>query len=126
MTWEDEYRKQEEKLRSDFKRHDFVEVTMEPDYLGAFTTGKAVINQFYKWVEGKYVIRIGTDFPKIFAMQDMTYNIIYYNGAQSWGIFPDIQAVLASDFIQTLINFAENEYNFHKEHENYVDTQKDR
>lgn len=110
-------KKQEEKLRKVLNKHGFIETTMGPDYLGSFTNGHATLVQFYKWVGGKYMIRVGADYPKIFAIQEMTYNIIFYNGAHFWGRFPDITAVLSDDFVQPIINFAEKEYNFYNEKE---------
>ena len=125
-SWNDEHTKQEKKLREDLKKHGFVECEMHPDYLGTFYNEHACLAQFYKWVDGKYMVRIGADFPKIFAIQDMTWNVIFYNGAHSWGKFPDVQAIFSDDFVQPIIDFAERQYNFYKEQEKHVDTQKDR
>lgn len=123
-SWDKELEKHEQKLRNDLEKHGFVESEMHPDYLGTFYNNHASLSQFYKWVDGKYMIRIGADFPKIFAIQDMTWNVIFYNGAHSWGRFLDIQAIHSDDYIQPIIDFAEREYNFYKEHEKDVDTQK--
>lgn len=97
----------------------YIEVQQpHPDYLGAFTTGEVSFKQFYKWFDGKYMIRLGTMSPKINAMEPITYNIIFYNGAQTWGKFFDIQAIESNNFISIIEEYAENTYNELKEKDN--------
>lgn len=97
----------------------YIEVQQpHPDYLGAFTTGEVSLKQFYKWLDGKYMIRFGIMSPKINAMEPITYNIIFYNGAQTWGKFFDIQAIVSNNFISTIEEYAENMFNELKEKDN--------
>ncbi len=106
-----EYNSQEELINTRFKDAGYIEVQQpHPDYLGAFTTGEVSFKHFYKWLDGKYMIRFGTMSPKINAMEPITYNIIFYNGAQAWGKFFDIQTIESNNFIYTIEEYAENMY----------------
>ena len=118
LNWENEYKSQEERIKTMLKDAGYVEASKTPDYLGSFTTGEPTSSQFYKWLDGKYMIRIGAMLPKTLAMETMTYNIIFYNGNQTWGKFFDTQALASDKFLKTIEDYAEKTYNELKEKDN--------